>query len=74
MPCGLIPGASGGGLFVESNGELVLVGVISTVATNLTFNGVVPLAAVHELLANPVEYTHEMPVVATRTIPNVVRT
>ncbi|MEO8265486.1 MAG: trypsin-like peptidase domain-containing protein [Ilumatobacteraceae bacterium] len=62
VPCGLIPGASGGGLFVESNGELILVGIISTVAVDLSFNGVVPLSALHELLENPVGYTHEMPV------------
>ena len=62
VPCGLIPGASGGGLFVESNGELILVGIISTVAADLSYNGVVPLPALHELLENPVEYTHEMPV------------
>ena len=65
VPCGLIPGSSGGGLFVEDNGELTLVGVISTVADDLTYNGVAPLAAVHELLENQVEYTHEMPVSAT---------
>jgi hypothetical protein len=61
-------------LFVESNGELVLVGIISTVATDLTFNGLVTLAAVHELLANTVEYTHDMPVVAIRSGAIVVRT
>ena len=60
VPCGLISGASGGGLFHDSNGELILVGIISTVAADLTFNGVVPLKAVRELLDNPDEYTHEI--------------
>jgi Trypsin-like peptidase domain len=60
-PCGLIPGSSGGGLFVENNGELILVGIISTVAADLTYNGLVPLAALHELLENRVDYAHEMP-------------
>jgi hypothetical protein len=65
VPCGLIPGASGGGLFVENNGEVILVGILSTVAADLTFNGVVPLAALLELLENPVEYSHQMPVRAS---------
>jgi hypothetical protein len=60
VPCGLIPGASGGGLFVHNNGELSLVGIISTVAPDLTYNGVTPLTAVRELLDNPDEYAHEM--------------
>jgi hypothetical protein len=29
---------------------------------------------VHELLANPVDYIHDMPAVSTRSISNVVRT
>ena len=60
VPCGLIPGASGGGLFVHNNDELSLVGIISTVAPDLTYNGVTPLTAVRELLDNPDEYAHEM--------------
>lgn len=72
VSCGLIPGASGGGLFVDNNGELILVGVISTVAADLTFNGLVPLTALRELLDNPDEYTHEMTVAAS-TQSNVVR-
>jgi hypothetical protein len=58
VPCGLIPGASGGGLFADNNREFILVGVISTVAGSLTYNGVTPLASVHELLNNPDHYTH----------------
>ena len=56
--CGLVPGASGGGLFVERGGRLVLLGVISTVGFDLSYNGLTPLAAVHELLEHPLEYTH----------------
>ncbi len=56
--CGLIPGASGGGLFAENGRRIVLLGVISTVGRDLSFNGLTPLAAVHELLDNARVYTH----------------
>jgi hypothetical protein len=59
VPCGLMPGASGGGLYVEHDGEFVLVGILSTVTVDLTSNGVVPLASLHELLQHPERYTHE---------------
>jgi hypothetical protein len=59
--CGLIPGASGGGLFVERDGRLVLLGIISTVSFDLSYNGLTSLAAVHELLSHPGEYTHALP-------------
>jgi hypothetical protein len=58
VPCGLVPGASGGGLFTEDNGELVLVGILSTVTADLSTNGIVPLAALHELLDHPDRYAH----------------
>jgi hypothetical protein len=58
--CGLVPGASGGGLFVEHGGRLVLLGVISTVDLDLSYNGLTPLAAVHELLTHPRDYTHTL--------------
>ena len=61
VPCGLIPGASGGGLFVEVHGELQLVGVLSTVAPDLSYNGVTPLEAIHRLLDNPAAYIHTIP-------------
>lgn len=61
VPCGLIQGASGGGLFVHDNGKPILVGIISTVAPDLTYNGVVPLASLRELLENPAQYTHAIP-------------
>jgi hypothetical protein len=56
--CGLIPGASGGGLFLDNDGQLVLVGILSTVTNDLTANGIVPLASLHELLKHPNRYTH----------------
>jgi Trypsin-like peptidase domain len=56
VPCGLVPGASGGGLFTEENGELVLVGILSTVTSDLSANGIVPLASLHELLEHPDRY------------------
>jgi hypothetical protein len=62
MQCGLIPGASGGGLFATVDGAPVLIGIISTVSSDLTMNGLVPLTAVHELLDHAELYTHEMPV------------
>ena len=58
-PCGLVPGASGGGLFTEDNGELVLVGILSTVTVDLSVNGIVPLASLHELLEHPDRYARE---------------
>jgi hypothetical protein len=60
VPCGLIPGASGGGLFIEPNNDIVLIGIISTVAANLSYNGVVPLPALHELLNNRTRHTYTM--------------
>lgn len=59
VPCGLVPGASGGGLFTENDGELVLVGIVSTVTADLRANGVVPMTALHELLDHPDLYRHE---------------
>jgi len=67
MQCGLIPGASGGGLFTDADGTPVLIGIISTVSNDLTSNGLVPLTAVHELLDHPDRYTHEVPFDAPTT-------
>ena len=50
--CGLIPGASGGGLFVGAIERPILAGVISTVAHDLSYNELVPVAEVHRLLDN----------------------
>jgi hypothetical protein len=67
MPCGLIQGASGGGLFVERNGDVRLAGIISTVAHDLSYNGLVPLSALRQLLQHPARYTHD--VTASDDIP-----
>ena len=58
VPCGLVPGASGGGLYNEDDGEFVLVGILSTVTADLSANGIVPLASLHELLEHPDRYAH----------------
>jgi hypothetical protein len=73
-PCGLVPGASGGGLFTEHDGELTLVGIVSTVDARLTYNGVVPLASVHELLDSRAAHTYGMiPPPADASVSIVVR-
>jgi hypothetical protein len=53
VPCGLVPGASGGGLFIEDNGRLMLVGILSTVTADLSANGIVPLESLRKLLEHP---------------------
>jgi hypothetical protein len=58
VPCGLVPGASGGGVFAEQDGETVLVGILSTVTADQSSNGVVPLSSLQELLAHPDRYAH----------------
>jgi len=59
VPCGLVPGASGGGLFTEDDGELVLVGILSTVTSDRSTNGIVPLASLQKLLVHPDRYEHQ---------------
>ena len=61
LGCGLIPGASGGGLFAKQGGKLVLLGIISTVGRDLSYNELTPLTALRELLDHPDEYTHALP-------------
>jgi hypothetical protein len=56
--CGLVPGASGGGLFTEQDGHPVLVGIVSTVTGDLSANGVVPLASLQKLLRQPEQHIH----------------
>jgi hypothetical protein len=61
VPCGLIPGASGGGLFASTGdtpGSIELVGVLSTVSPDIRHNGVVPLSSLMELLENQADYLH----------------
>ena len=58
VPCGLIPGASGGGLFVDTDGATILVGIISTVTDDLSSNGVVAAASLADLLRQPRRYRY----------------
>lgn len=58
IPCGLVRGASGGGLFTERGGGPILLGVIATVTFDLSVNGLTPLTAIHALFDHPDVYTH----------------
>lgn len=58
VPCGLVPGASGGGLYARDADGFVLVGILSSVTSDLKSNGVVPLDSLLELLAHPDQYAH----------------
>jgi hypothetical protein len=58
VPCGLIPGASGGGLFATHGDTVELVGILSSVSADITHNGVVPMASLLELLEHPADYLH----------------
>jgi len=60
VQCGLIPGASGGGLFVDGGAIPTLVGIVSTVSADVSANGVVPVSALHELLDHPGRYYHAL--------------
>lgn len=60
VACGLIPGASGGGLITELDGELVLLGIISTVANDLSYNRLVSLPTLQRLLDHPGEFSHAL--------------
>jgi Trypsin-like peptidase domain len=59
VPCGLVPGASGGGLYAQQDGGFELVGIVSTVTADLSANGIVPIASLRELLEHPDQYAHE---------------
>jgi hypothetical protein len=61
VPCGLIPGASGGGLFAstgDAHGNVELVGILSTVSPDITHNGVVAMSSLMELLETQDDYLH----------------
>lgn len=74
VACGLVPGASGGGLYDVGEDGVVLVGIISTVSHDATANGLTPIRSVADLLAEPGRYrypTDEMR--ATATLAAVTR-
>jgi hypothetical protein len=56
VPCGLIPGGSGGGLFATHDDSIELVGIVSWVSDDITHNGVVPMASLLELLEHQGDY------------------
>jgi hypothetical protein len=58
VPCGLIPGASGGGLFATHGDTVELVGILSSVSADITHNGVVPMASLLELVEHQAHYLH----------------
>lgn len=58
VPCGMVPGASGGSLLSFDRGTAVLVGVTSTVAADLSANGITPVSGVHRLLDDPSRFRH----------------
>lgn len=71
LPCGMVPGASGGPVVVrESNGEFTLVGVISAVNFSLSRNFIAPLEKVRTLLDSPDAYRKDL-AVATPAASNV---
>jgi Trypsin len=70
VPCGLIPGGSGGGLFATHGDEIELVGIVSTVSADITHNGVVPMASLRELLEHKADYLH-FPTQASQPVTTV---
>lgn len=58
VPCGMIPGGSGGPMIVSTANDLYIVGVLSSVNASLSSNGIAPVSAVRALIANPAKYTH----------------
>lgn len=58
VPCGMVPKASGGSLLAFDQGGAVLVGVTSTVAADLSANGITPVSGVHRLLDDPSRFRH----------------
>jgi Trypsin-like peptidase domain len=60
VACGLIPGASGGGLFASGPDGITLLGIVSTVNQDLTANGVTPVDSLQTLLTHPDTYFHDV--------------
>jgi hypothetical protein len=58
--CGLIPGASGGGLLTIVDDQIVLAGIVSTVSTDMKTNSLVPLDSLWELLDEAATHTFEV--------------
>ncbi len=60
IPCGMIPGGSGGPVLVLKNGKLLLVGVLSSVDGSLSSNGITPVSIAAEMLRNPDKYYYSL--------------
>ena len=60
VPCGLIPGASGGGLYATTPDGITLLGIVSTVSHDLTHNGIVPLTSLRDLLTHTDTYRYDI--------------
>lgn len=56
VPCGAVPGASGGPLIAAGVNGPTLVGVVSSVDSSLKYNGVAPVEKIQYLLAHPDKY------------------
>lgn len=74
IPCGMVPGGSGGPLVISTETGYQLVGVLSTVSFDLTVNGVVPVEKINEMLQNPELYVSKPdPVSLTNSSKNFMR-
>lgn len=58
VPCGMMPGGSGGPMIVSIANNQYLVGVLSNINSSLITNGIAPVSAVLALIANPAKYAH----------------
>ena len=63
VPCGLVPGRVRWRPVRREHGELVLVGILSTVTADQSANGVVPLASAARAARDPDQYVHGFHVV-----------
>lgn len=60
IPCGMIPGGSGGPVLVLKNGKLLLVGVLSSVDASLSSNGITSVSVAAAMLLNPDRYYYSL--------------
>ena len=60
IPCGMVPGGSGGPVLVVKNGKLLLVGVLSSVDASLSSNGITSVSIAAEMLLDPDRYYYSL--------------
>lgn len=60
IPCSMLPGGSGGPVFSIKENEYYLVGILSSVSDDMSYNGVAPISIVETLLSNQSLYTHDV--------------